>query len=417
MGQDYDVVIVGARPAGAATAMLLARAGLRVIAVDRARFPSDTLSTHQVQLPGVACLRRWGLLDKVVSSGCPPTRRVRFDTGDVVLTGSYPEFEGVDAVYSPRRTVLDTILVDAARAAGAEVVEGFDVDEIVTADGRVGGIRGTHRGTGAAAATTIRARLVIGADGKHSSVARAVDAPVSTETPALSAGLYTYWSGLPVDAGELYTRDGLMVGVWPTNDALTLTFVGVPATGFAAFHANVEANLLAAFDRCGDLGARIREATRAERIRATPDTPNTIRKPFGPGWALVGDAGLVMDPVTGQGIGHALRDAQSLAAAVIAGLGGAARLEQTLAAHQRARDKAVLPMYRFTLGLASLRSDPAGAILFDALARAEQDRVNQFLGAITGAVPMNEYMKPANLRGIVGLRDLFRMMRRGRPGP
>src|ERR1051326_9012070 len=128
---DYDVVVVGARAAGATTAMLLARAGLRVLAVDRARFPSDTLSTHQIQVPGVACLHRWGLLDKVAATGCPPTRRIRFDTGDAVLTGSYPEFEGVDAVYSPRRTMLDAILVDAARAAGAEVVEGFDVDEIL----------------------------------------------------------------------------------------------------------------------------------------------------------------------------------------------------------------------------------------------------------------------------------------------
>src|SRR5262245_45262255 len=125
MDADVDVVVVGSRPAGATTAMLLAQAGLRVLAVDRARFPSDTLSTHQIQLPGVACLRRWGLLDKVAASGCPPTPRVRFDTGDAVLTGSYPTFEGVDAVYSPRRTILDSILVDAARAAGAEVLEGF----------------------------------------------------------------------------------------------------------------------------------------------------------------------------------------------------------------------------------------------------------------------------------------------------
>src|SRR5215470_13864766 len=147
METDVDVVIVGTRPAGAATAMLLARVGLRVLAVDRAHFPSDTLSTHQVQLPGVACLRRWGLLDKVAASGCPPTRRIRFDTGDVVLTGSYPTFEGVDAVYSPRRTVLDAILVDAARAAGAEVVEGFDVDEILTEGGRVTGVRGAARGS------------------------------------------------------------------------------------------------------------------------------------------------------------------------------------------------------------------------------------------------------------------------------
>jgi 2-polyprenyl-6-methoxyphenol hydroxylase-like FAD-dependent oxidoreductase len=334
-----------------------------------------------------------------------------------VLTGAYPEFEGVDAVYSPRRTVLDAILVDAARAAGAEVIEGFDVEEILTEGGRVTGIRGAHRGTGTATATTIHARLQVGAAGKHSRVARAVDAPITTEAPARTGGLYTYWSGLPAETGEMFARDGLMVGVWPTNDGLTLTFVGVPAARFAEFHADVEANMLAAFDCCGDLGARIRAATRAEHVRATPDTPNVVRKPYGPGWALVGDAGLVMDPITGQGIGHALRDAESLAAAVVAGLGGGGRLESALAAHHRARDNAVLAMYRFTLGLAAFRPDPAGAILFAALARAEQSRVDQFFGAITGAVPMADYMKPANLRGIVGLRGLFGMMRHGRPKP
>ena len=409
MNTDVDVVIVGTRPAGAASAMLLAQAGLRVLAVDRARFPSDTLSTHQVQLPGVACLRRWGLLDKVAASGCPATPDVRFDNGDVVLAGSYPRFEDVDAVYSPRRTILDAIMVDAARAAGAEILEGFDVDEVLAEDGRVSGVRGRPRG-GDPAARTIRARLVIGADGKHSRVAQAVGARAYQEHPARSAGIYTYWSGLPVDGGELYARERLVVGAWPTNDGLTMTFVGIPVAEFRGFHADIDANLLAALDRCADLGARARDAVRAEPIRATPDTPNVVRQPYGPGWALVGDAGLVMDPGTGQGIGHALRDAESLSAAVIAGLTGQSPLETALAAHHARRDKAVLPMYKFTLGLASFAPDPAGAILFRALARADQSRVDEFLGVITGAVPLDEYMKPGNMRRIVGLGGLLKVI-------
>src|SRR5215468_808760 len=117
----YDVIVVGTRAAGASTAMLLARKGYKVLAVDRAEFPSDTLSTHQVQVPGVALLERWGLLDAVAASNAPATRRVRFDAGPVVLDGHFPCFEHVDALYSPRRTVLDRILVDAARAAGADM--------------------------------------------------------------------------------------------------------------------------------------------------------------------------------------------------------------------------------------------------------------------------------------------------------
>ena len=169
----HDVIVVGARVAGASTAMLLAREGLDVLVVDRAAFPSDTLSTHQVQLPGVARLARWGLLDRVVASGAPAASRVRFDTGPVVLEGAFPAFQGVDAVYSPRRTILDELLVEAAREAGAEVRERFAVDELVTEDGRVTGVRGRDA---AGAPVTERARLVVGADGKRSRVAGAVGA-------------------------------------------------------------------------------------------------------------------------------------------------------------------------------------------------------------------------------------------------
>jgi 2-polyprenyl-6-methoxyphenol hydroxylase-like FAD-dependent oxidoreductase len=163
----YDVIIVGARVAGASTAMLLARRGLKVLVVDRATFPSDTLSTHQVQLPGVARLARWGVLDAVLAAGTPVTRDVRFDQGDAVITGRYPAYQGVDAMCSPRRTLLDRVLVDAARAAGAEIRENFAVEEIL-GDGQVTGIRGREKG---APSVTEQARLVIGADGKHSLVA------------------------------------------------------------------------------------------------------------------------------------------------------------------------------------------------------------------------------------------------------
>jgi 2-polyprenyl-6-methoxyphenol hydroxylase-like FAD-dependent oxidoreductase len=195
----YDVIIVGARVAGSSTAMLLAGKGLRVLLVDRARFPSDTLSTHQVQLPGGARLRRWGLLDQVVASGAPPAREVRFDAGPVVLQGRYPAFEGVDAVYSPRRTVLDALLLEAARAAGAEVREQFIVEELTLEAGRVSGIRGRSKG---GQPVTEAARLVVGADGKHSLVATTVGAPVHHDRPPLTMGCYTYWHDVPLDGAR-----------------------------------------------------------------------------------------------------------------------------------------------------------------------------------------------------------------------
>src|ERR687887_189344 len=199
----YDVIVVGARVAGSSTAMLLARRGLKVLVVDRASFPSDTLSTHQVQLPGIAKLRRWGLLERVAASGAPPTRHVVFDQGAVALDGHYPEFDGVDALYSPRRTVLDKLLVDAAREAGAEVREGFVVEELLADGGRVAGVRGREKG---GVAAVERARLVVGADGKHSLVARTVGAATYHDKPVLSMACYTYWEGVDLAGGEIHGR-------------------------------------------------------------------------------------------------------------------------------------------------------------------------------------------------------------------
>lgn len=174
-GETYDAVIVGARCAGASTAMLLARQGHRVLVVDRAAFPSDTLSTHLIHPPGLAALRRWGLLDRVVATGCPEITTYTFDLGPLVISGS-PAGLGFQGSYAPRRTVLDKILVDAAVEAGAEVREKFTVEGLVTEGDAVTGIRG-HGPDGAA--TTEYGRVVIGADGAHSMVARAVDAPAT----------------------------------------------------------------------------------------------------------------------------------------------------------------------------------------------------------------------------------------------
>ncbi|BCJ48285.1 FAD-dependent oxidoreductase [Actinoplanes ianthinogenes] len=409
---DADVIVVGTRVGGAATAMLLARAGLRVLAVDRTRFPSDTLSTHQVQLPGGALLRRWGLLDTLIAQGTPAARMVTFDAGPAVLRGAYPHVGGVDAVYSPRRTRLDTLLVDAARTAGATVEEGFVVEGLTGAGGRVTGIRGTPKG---GTPRTFTAPLVIGADGKHSTVARAAGAREYRSRRTTSAGCYTYFAGLPVTGGEIYSRPGMMVTLWPTDDGLTIVFLAVPLARFAGLRTDLTGNYLAAVASVGDLGERLATAHRAGPVRATADLPNVFRRPYGPGWALVGDAGLVMDPITGQGIGHALRDAESLSAAIVAGLGGRRPLDAALAAHHRDRDTARRPMYDLTTRLARFRPDRAGPTLFPAIA-ADPALVTRFLGVLTGAEPADAFFAPAVLRRIVGTRGLLRMVA-GRPAP
>jgi 2-polyprenyl-6-methoxyphenol hydroxylase-like FAD-dependent oxidoreductase len=403
----YDVIIVGARVAGSATAMLLARRGLKILVLERAAFPSDTLSTHQIQLPGVARLQRWGLLEPLIAAGTPPTRQVTFDPGPVVLRGQYPSFQGVDALYSPRRTILDGILADTARLAGAELREKFVVEELVFEGRRVTGVRGHQKG---GSRVTEKARLVVGADGKHSMVAKAVNAARYQEKPALSMACYTYWEGVPVAGGEMYGRQRRMVGVWPTNEGLVMTYVACPLEDFAAFHADLEGSFVRTLDETGDLGQRVRAGRRAERFRATTDLPNFFRKPYGEGWALVGDAGLVMDPITGHGIADAFRDAELLADAIDQGFGGRRRLDLALAGYEQARNREALPIYEFTTELASFGPPrPEQQILLTALA-GRQAQIDRFLGVLTGVEPLPAYFSPRNLLRIVGPIRLARMV-------
>jgi len=168
---QFDAIVVGARCAGSPTAMLLARNGYRVLLVDRATFPSDTISTHVVQPTGVGSLRRWGLLDRLIVTGCPPIHTYTFDFGPFTIAGS-PGTDNTPVAYCPRRTVLDKLLVDAAAEAGADVREGFTVEEVVLDDDRVVGVRG-HGKDGRS--VTDHARVVVGADGLHSLVAATVE--------------------------------------------------------------------------------------------------------------------------------------------------------------------------------------------------------------------------------------------------
>ena len=399
----YDVIVVGTRVAGSSTAMLLARSGLRVLAVDRATFPSDTISTHQVQITGGAVLKRWGMLGALEDAGTPATRAVWMDTGDVTLQGHFPTFDGCDALFSPRRTLLDTALVKAAREAGAEVRENFTVDEVVIDEGVATGIRGRE----VSAPITERARLVIGADGKHSKVAESVGPRCFAPRPRTVA-VYTYWSGLPVAGGEVYSRPHRGFAAWPTNDGLTLSYMAWPIAEFDVLRGDIEGGMIRTMDGAG-LGERVHGAERAERIRTTPDTPNMIRQAFGPGWALAGDAGLVMDPITGQGIGHAFRDAELLTEAVRSGFAGERSMDEALAEYAAERDRDRIPMWEFTIELAAFGPPrPETQVLFEKVAasKAETDR---FFGVLGGAVPLPEYLAPSNLRKIVGVRGFAKI--------
>ncbi len=202
----YDAIIVGARCAGSPTAMLLARKGYRVLLVDRDTFPSDIMSTHYIWQSGMSKLKGWALMDKVLDSESPPISEITFDIGPLALKGNAPPAEGVTEMCAPRRIPLDKILVDAAVESGAELREGFSVQDLVVDGGRVTGIRGRSPG---GSTVTEEARIVIGADGPHSIVARNVDAPSYDERPALSCCYYSYFVSLLAGvAGMRHHRKG-----------------------------------------------------------------------------------------------------------------------------------------------------------------------------------------------------------------
>ncbi len=390
MAKEYDVIVVGARCAGAPTAMLLARKGYRVLMVDRATFPSDTLSTHLIHAPGVAALRRWGLLDEVTATGCPPIETYSFDFGPFTIAGTPRPSHGSSTAYSPRRTVLDKILVDAAAAAGAEVRERFTVEDVVIEDGAVVGIRGHDHG-----GETVfeRGRVVIGADGRNSHVAKAVGPEQYNEKPMLQWSYYSYWSGLPVDGMEVVIRPDRGWGAMPTNDGLTLLVVGWPYAESQAYKADVEANYLKTLDLAPDVAERVRAATREERFSGGA-VPNFFRKPFGPGWALVGDAGYTKDPITAQGISDAFRDAELCSTALDETLTGARAFDDAMSDYHQARDAHVLPVYDFTTQLATLEPPPVELQQLLGAVHGNRDAMDDFVSLTAGTVSPVEFFDP-----------------------
>lgn len=354
MSNTYDVIVVGARCAGSPTSMLLARKGYRVLVVDRASFPSDTISTHIVQPLAVAALARWGLLDRLRATGCPPIHTFTYDFGPVTIAGA-PGTADAPVAYCPRRTVLDKLLVDAASEAGAEVREGFAVEEILVENGSVTGIKGRSPG---GAAVTERARVVVGADGRHSRVAEAVQPPQYNEKPQLLAAYYTYWSNLPVDGRfDTFIRPQRGFAAAPTHDGLTITVGGWPFAEFDANKKDVERHFLNLFELVPAFADRIHSAKREAPI-AGAVTPNFFRRPYGPGWALVGDAGYIRDPITAQGINDAFRDAERCATALDEVFTGKRAFGEAMDAYQRDRDRHVEGMYEFTCQLATLEPPP-----------------------------------------------------------
>ncbi|MGW1290202.1 NAD(P)/FAD-dependent oxidoreductase [Streptomyces sp. NPDC001118] len=383
----YDVIVVGARCAGAPTAMLMARAGYRVLLLEKAHFPQDKLSSHYLHQPGVAMLDRWGLLEKIRSTNITPIERVSYETSGLRLEGSLLPADGHSTTYAPRRFVLDPILADAAGAAGAEFREGCTVTGLLHEGDKVAGV--TYKTTEGGEFTE-RAHLVIGADGMRSAVAKFVDAPKVIENPAIACTYYSYWEGLPAHF-ELYERPGRWVGVVPTNDARTLVMTYFPQAEFQQVRTDAQSAYLEAIRTTApSLHERLSAATQAERLYGTGEQLNFFRQASGPGWVLVGDAAHHKDSIAARGITDAFLQSQMLVDHIGQDLHDPAALAKACDRYAQDLQDRFVEFYRGTLNVAELSIPEERLSLLRAIS-TNQTLVDRYFGTLSGVCTLEEF--------------------------
>jgi flavin-dependent dehydrogenase len=382
INDTYDVVIVGGRCAGAATAMLLATFGLRVLLFDKSRYGTDTLSTHALMRPAVLLLHRWGLTDRLEAEGTPRITKTSFlyadDDKREAIEVDIKSRHGVDALYAPRRSVLDRILVDAALEAGADVRHGVQMLDLVHSDnGSVAGVRLRDQSGNV---RDVRAGLVVGADGRRSGVARLVGSTPYVLGRHMTSCAYGYFRGLPIDGNRWYFRPGMGAGAIPTNDGQTLLFASVQedfAQGPAAERAQAFHRVIR--EAAPDIAARVSDAQLQGKLYFFGGMRGFLRQPWGDGWALVGDAGYMSDPITAHGITNALRDAELLAHAIVDG--------RSLAEYQTARDDLSLEFFEVSDRVASLDWDIPTVQQYHRMMSKEMGREEEALASVPMSAP------------------------------
>lgn len=390
----FDAIVVGARCAGAPTAMLLSRAGYRVLLLDKAPYGKDTLSTHLLHQPGVAALDRWGLLDRLTATGCPPIERVRYEVADIRLEGCARGVDGHQRAYAPRRTVLDPLLVDAAVEAGAEYRERCAVDGLLHDDttGRVVGVRGTYKGE----TFTERAHLVIGADGMNSKVAQLAQAATTREHDRLTCAYYAYYPKL-TDALELYESPGSWVAAVPTHDDATLVLAYFPQDRYDELRKGdgpAAAYLRQIRGTSPGLYERVAGRRPLEKLTGTGRQENFFRQAWGEGWALVGDAGHHKDSITARGISDGFRQAELLTGRVCGVLGDdPAMLDKALADFAAERDRQLTDGYEATLAAARLDPHEQRLSLLRAV-RRDAELTSIYFDIVAGIAPPSSLFTP-----------------------
>ncbi|MEU5404188.1 NAD(P)/FAD-dependent oxidoreductase [Streptomyces sp. NPDC005963] len=382
----YDVIVIGARCAGSPAAMLFARQGYRVLLLEKARFPQDTLSSHYIHQPGVALLDRWGLLDELRNAGCRPINHQSYEALGVRLEGFSLPVDGHRTTYAPRRFVLDPILARGAVAAGVEFRESCTVNDLLYEGDRVAGVRYTTPGGGEA---TERARLVVGADGMRSLVARKVGAPKVIEHARMTCTYYSYWDKVPAHF-ELYERPGRWIALAPTNDGLTLIMTYFPQSEFSDVRTDVESHYLDAVRTTApELYERMSDGERVEQMYGTGAQENYFRKAHGPGWVLLGDAVHHKDSITARGITDAFLQAQSLTEEIGEQLHDDIALTKALRRYENGLQDTSYSFYQGALNAAELKPERHTEMVRKLV--GNQDLTDRYFSTVSGAYSFDDF--------------------------
>ena len=403
---EYDAIVVGARVAGTATAQGLARQGWQVLLLDAAMFPSDTLSTHLLWSDALREFDRLGALGAVLATGAPPIGRMRLTFDHYVNEATIPTIEGYPPLLSVRRLVLDNILLDAARQTpGISFREGVTVTDLVRRDQAVAGVRGVVRGVDAA--FVARAMVTIGADGRHSLVARRVGAATYDEVPPLLATYYRYYRGVaPLAESTLEAfrdAEGGFGYLFPADAGYWTLAISLPQREFDAVRRDHERQLAAHIARKTGLRERLAGAEPVSPWRGAGDLENFFRVPHGPGWSLVGDAGHHKDPITARGIADALGHAALLVAALDRSRRGEADWARALGAYQASRDAQARPLYDFTVDRPPAGITPAEWSAYLGQAISDPAFLSRYIGFMATTTTPETFYTASAVREALGM--------------
>jgi 2-polyprenyl-6-methoxyphenol hydroxylase-like FAD-dependent oxidoreductase len=405
----FDAIVIGARCAGASTAMLLGRRGHRVLLLDRASFPSDVISTHFLWPHGASYLNRWGLLDRVKAE-TPSFTQLKLVNEGIALTGSVPlellkqQFQTlhgddtglVQSYLSVRRRVLDDILVNAAGAANVDVRQGCAVERLLMEGDRVVGV--ACRGKDGTLFEE-RARVVVGADGRNSFVARSLDLQKFDRRKRCTFAYWSYFSGFSLPEAQIHRRGRLAAAIVPTNFAQNMVLIWGPGEWFESFKRDIAGNHQRALDYvCPELGAMVRDSTREERFYGTADQDAYLRPLSGPGWVLVGDAECFKDQCTATGMTHAFRDAELVAAAIDQSLSGRASFEDSFKTYEsRRRSQSSAAYYDYVCTLAEMKPLRHDELLLFVALRSNQGETDRLIATHADVAPVADFFTSSNL--------------------